>query len=65
MITIHVSPNDLAEMRFAYRPLLEIPLSCRALRNPAYQFVSHQRRIDETRRQLDRLFTSGRLFRRW
>jgi DNA-binding MarR family transcriptional regulator len=35
MITIHLTPDDLVAMRFAYRPMLEIPLSYRVLRNPA------------------------------
>src|SRR5262245_25216446 len=37
MITFHVTPDDLVKMRFAYRPLLEIPLSYRVLVNPAFQ----------------------------
>jgi DNA-binding transcriptional ArsR family regulator len=37
MITIHMTQDDLVGMRFAYRPLLEIPLSFRVLQNPAFQ----------------------------
>src|SRR5688500_484804 len=37
MITIHVTQDDLAGVRFAYRPLLEISLSYRILSNPAFQ----------------------------
>jgi predicted transcriptional regulator len=46
MISIHVTTNDLVNMRFAYRPLLEIPLSFRVLRNPEYQ-APYWRWIDE------------------
>jgi hypothetical protein len=51
MITIHVSPDDLVNMRFAYRPLMEIPLSCRVLRNPDFQ-NPHRRWIEEARQTL-------------
>jgi hypothetical protein len=37
MITIKMTPNDLVGVRFAYRPLLEIPLSYRVLANPHFQ----------------------------
>jgi DNA-binding transcriptional ArsR family regulator len=37
MITIKMVPDDLVKMRFAYRPLLEIPLSYRVLINPNFQ----------------------------
>jgi DNA-binding HxlR family transcriptional regulator len=37
MITINIMPDDLVKMRFAYRPLLEIPLSYRVLINPEFQ----------------------------
>jgi hypothetical protein len=37
MITIHVTQDDLAGVRFAYRPLLEVSLSYRILSNPAFQ----------------------------
>src|SRR5262245_3027162 len=51
MITIHVSSDDLVKMRFAYRPLLEIPLSYRVLINPDFQFPFY-RWVEETRRVL-------------
>src|SRR5437899_722923 len=37
MITIKIVPDDLVKMRFAYRPLLEIPLSYRVMINPDFQ----------------------------
>lgn len=37
MITIHVTPDDLVKLRFAYRPLLEIPLSYRVWINQGFQ----------------------------
>ena len=49
MITIHITPDNLEKMRFAYRPLLEIPLSYRVLINPRFQSPYHWW-IDETRR---------------
>lgn len=52
MITIHLTSDDLVRMRFAYRPLLEIPLSYRVLVNPAFQFPFY-RWIDEAYRALD------------
>jgi DNA-binding transcriptional ArsR family regulator len=51
MITIHLTPEDLNKMRFAYRPLLEIPLSYRILINPAFQSPYH-RWVDEAFRTL-------------
>jgi DNA-binding transcriptional ArsR family regulator len=51
MTTIHMTSDDLAKMRFAYRPLLEIPLSYRVLNNPAFQ-SPHRRWVEETRRAL-------------
>jgi DNA-binding transcriptional ArsR family regulator len=45
-ITLHLTPNDLVNMRFAYRPMLEIPLSYRVLRNPEFQ-ATHQRWTQE------------------
>jgi DNA-binding transcriptional ArsR family regulator len=47
MITIHTTADDLVKMRFAYRPLLEIPLSYRVLVNPEFQSPYH-RWVDET-----------------
>jgi DNA-binding transcriptional ArsR family regulator len=37
MISIHLTPDDLVKMRFAYRPLLDICLSYRILTNPDFQ----------------------------
>jgi hypothetical protein len=51
MITIHVTSDDLVKMRFAYRPLMEIPLSYRVLINPRFQ-SPYQWWVDETRRTL-------------
>lgn len=51
MITIHVTPDDLVNTRFAYRPLLEIPLSYRVLINPEYQ-SPHRRWVEEANRAL-------------
>jgi DNA-binding transcriptional ArsR family regulator len=42
MITIHLTPDDLAAMRFAYRPMLEIPMSYRVLKNPALHRLHHR-----------------------
>jgi DNA-binding transcriptional ArsR family regulator len=52
MITIHTTPEDLVKLRFAYRPLLEIPLSYRVLINPDFQSPYH-RWVDEAYRTLD------------
>src|SRR5215813_8983207 len=54
MITIHVTPDDLVKMRFAYRPLLEIPLSYRVLVNPEFQ-SPYYRWTDEAFRALNEL----------
>jgi DNA-binding transcriptional ArsR family regulator len=51
MPTIHVTPNDLLKLRFAYRPLIEIPFSYRVLINPEHQFP-HRRWVEEARRAL-------------
>jgi len=51
MITLHVTPDDLVKLRFAYRPLLEIPLSYRVLVNPEFQ-SPYYRWVDETYRVL-------------
>ncbi|MBC7813376.1 MAG: helix-turn-helix transcriptional regulator [Burkholderiales bacterium] len=51
MITLDVTPDDLVKLRFAYRPLLEIPLSYRVLVNPSFQSPYH-RWIDEAYRAL-------------
>lgn len=42
MITIHATTHDLTQIRFAYRPLLEIPLSYRVLINPMFQAPYHR-----------------------
>jgi hypothetical protein len=52
MPTIHITPDDLMKMRFAYRPLLEIPLSYRVLINPEYQ-SPHRRWLEESYRALN------------
>jgi DNA-binding transcriptional ArsR family regulator len=51
MPTLHVTADDLAKLRFAYRPLLEIPFSYRVLINPEYQFP-HLRWVEEAKRVL-------------
>ena len=51
MVTIHTTADDLVKMRFAYRPLLEIPLSYRVLVNPAFQGPYH-RWVDDTYQRL-------------
>jgi hypothetical protein len=51
MIRIHLTPDDLVNMRFAYRPLLEIAFSYRVLTNPPLQ-GPHRRWVEEARRAL-------------
>lgn len=51
MITIHVTPDDLVKLRFAYRPLLEIPLSYRVSINLGFQSPYHHW-LDESCRAL-------------
>ena len=51
MPTLHVTPDDLMKMRFAYRPLIEIPFSYRVLISPEYQH-GHRRWVEDTRRAL-------------
>lgn len=51
MITIHTTADDLVKMRFAYRPMLEIPLSYRVLINPQFQGPYH-RWVEDTYRTL-------------
>jgi DNA-binding transcriptional ArsR family regulator len=51
MTTIRLTPDDLLKLRFAYRPLLEIPLSYRVLINPEYQ-SPHRRWVEEAHRAL-------------
>ena len=51
MTTIHTTADDLVKMRFAYRPLLEIPLSYKVLICPDFQ-VPYYRWVDETQRSL-------------
>jgi DNA-binding MarR family transcriptional regulator len=52
MIMINLTPDDLVGMRFAYRPLLEIPLSFRVLSNPSFQ-APYLRWLNEARRSLN------------
>lgn len=54
MITIHLTSDDLSNMRFAYRPLLEIPFSYRALINPEFQ-SPYLRWVDEAYQVLNDL----------
>jgi DNA-binding transcriptional ArsR family regulator len=51
MITLHITSDDLVKLRFAYRPLLEIPFSYRVLINPEYQ-SPHLRWVEEAQRTL-------------
>jgi DNA-binding transcriptional ArsR family regulator len=51
MITIAMTPDDLVGMRFAYRPIMEIPLSYRVLINPAFQ-GRYGSWVEETRHSL-------------
>jgi len=49
MITIHLTPEDLLGVRFAYSPLVELSLSYRALRNA--KIVYNYRRWEEAAQQ--------------
>jgi DNA-binding transcriptional ArsR family regulator len=51
MIYIKISEIDLSKLRFAYRPLLEIPMSYRILINPMFQSRYHDW-IESTKRDL-------------
>ena len=51
MMTIQIKPENLVKMRFAYRPLLEIPLSYRVFINPEFQ-SPYQRWMQESNRAL-------------
>lgn len=51
MITINFSSDDLTKLRFAYRPLLEVPLSYRVLNNPDFQ-SPYLKWVDEAQRSL-------------
>jgi DNA-binding transcriptional ArsR family regulator len=51
MITIHITPDDLVNIRFAYRPLLEIPFSYHVLSNPTFH-APFRRWVEEARRAL-------------
>jgi DNA-binding transcriptional ArsR family regulator len=51
MTTIRLTPDDLAKLRFAYRPLLEIPMSYRVLINPEFH-APHRRWVEEAHRAL-------------
>jgi DNA-binding transcriptional ArsR family regulator len=51
MITIHTTPDDLVQMRFAYHPVQEVALSYRVWRNPAHQ-ASYGRWLDAAHRAM-------------
>jgi DNA-binding MarR family transcriptional regulator len=51
MITVHTTPEDLVEIRFAYSPLIELTASYAVLGKPQRQ-IQHKRWLDETRRAL-------------
>jgi DNA-binding transcriptional ArsR family regulator len=51
MAVIRVTPDDLTKMRFAYRPLIEIPLSYRVWINPEFHWP-HLRWVENTSRAL-------------
>lgn len=51
MPAILTTSDDLVRLRFAYRPLLEIPYSYRVLMNPEYQSL-HRRWVDESHQVL-------------
>lgn len=51
MAILHITSDDLARLRFAYRPLVEIPFSYRVMINPEYQ-SPHRRWVEETQRAL-------------
>jgi hypothetical protein len=51
MPVLHVKPDDLTRLRFAYRPILEIPFSYQVLMNPEYQ-SPHIRWVEDTRHAL-------------
>jgi DNA-binding transcriptional ArsR family regulator len=51
MIVVPITSDDLVKMRFAYRPILEIPNSYRILKNPLFQ-SPYLKWIEEARRAL-------------
>jgi hypothetical protein len=51
MPKIHLTQEDLIHLRFAHRPLLEIPCSYRVFINPDYQ-APHQRWVEYAHRAL-------------
>jgi DNA-binding MarR family transcriptional regulator len=51
MPVLHTTPDDLVKLRFAHRPLLEIPLSYRVLINPQFQ-APHRAWVEDARRAL-------------
>jgi DNA-binding transcriptional ArsR family regulator len=51
MPVIHITPGDLIRLRFAYRPLVEIPFSYRVLISPEYQ-SPHRRWVEDAYRAL-------------
>ena len=52
MPVLHTTSDDLVKLRFAHRPLLEIPLSYRVLVNPVFQ-APHRQWVEDARRALD------------
>lgn len=51
MISVHITPHDIIEMRFVYSPLFEAVMSYEVLITPAKQ-VFYQAWVDEVRRTL-------------
>jgi DNA-binding transcriptional ArsR family regulator len=51
MMTFHLKQADLAQLRFFYRPLSEIPMSYRILINPEFQSLYHPW-VDQAKRAL-------------
>jgi DNA-binding MarR family transcriptional regulator len=49
--TLHLTADDLVNMRFAYSPTLEIPFSYQTLRNPAFHYA-HRRWVQEAQQAL-------------
>src|SRR5262245_31885899 len=42
MIKIHITPDDISELRFAYSPLLELVTSYGSLYKPGHQSAHHR-----------------------
>jgi hypothetical protein len=51
MLTVHLTSDDLLNVRFAYSPLLEIPASYWVLQNP-FQQAAHRRWVEEANHAL-------------